>query len=250
MSCTHYDCGVDLLAHCCNEFFGCRFCHDTVKYEEEKDIKKQHKMNRHEVEVVRCRSCQITQPPSQTCSKCQALLGQYFCEVCKLFDNDLSKQIYHCSGCGICRIGPQSLYFHCETCNACLSISQRNSHQCRENALKNHCPICQEDLFTSRQNSIALRCGHYVHTNCQKEMIRNHMYKCPLCFKAIFDKDELQDHYNMLDAEIENTPMPEEYRGKLVSIICNECNSKCEVEFHIFGLKCKDCGSYNTAMIK
>ena len=135
MICTHYDCGCDLLAKCCNEFYGCRFCHDAVKCEEEKDIKKQHKMDRHEVEVIRFKACHQTQPPSQICHNCHAALGQYYCGICKLFDNDASKQIYHCSGCGICRIGPQSLYFHCNTCNACLRITLQNSHSCRENAL-------------------------------------------------------------------------------------------------------------------
>lgn len=81
-------------------------------------------------------------------------------------------------------------------------------------------------------------------------MLKNSMYRCPLCFKAVFDDEELKTHYDMLDEEIQNTPMPQEFKDKTVFIICNECNTKTEVEFHIFGLNCKECGSYNTAMIK
>jgi RING finger/CHY zinc finger protein 1 len=44
-----------------------------------------------------------------------------------------------------------------------------------------------------------------------------------------------------LDNEIENTPMPEEYRDKKVKILCNDCQQKCEVQFHVLGAKCSDC---------
>jgi len=49
-----------------------------------------------------------------------------------------------------------------------------------------------------------------------------------------------------LDDEIENTPMPAEYRNKTVKILCNDCNERGVVPFHVLGAKCKNCHSYNT----
>ncbi|KAG1346261.1 putative E3 ubiquitin-protein ligase RZFP34 [Cocos nucifera] len=33
-----------------------------------------------------------------------------------------SKEQYHCSGCGICRIGGQENFFHCYTCGIALDL--------------------------------------------------------------------------------------------------------------------------------
>lgn len=37
--------------------------------------------------------------------KCKTVFGRYFCETCKFFDDDPTKDIYHCDKCKICRIG-------------------------------------------------------------------------------------------------------------------------------------------------
>jgi len=50
-----------------------------------------------------------------------------------------------------------------------------------------------------------------------------------------------------MDYEIENTKMPEEYKDHKVMILCNDCNVKSEVPFHILGAKCTSCRSYNTS---
>jgi predicted ATP-dependent serine protease len=31
-------------------------------------------------------------------------------------------------------------------------------------------------------------------------------------------------------------------------VVCNDCSAKSEVPYHIYGGKCKQCRSYNTAM--
>lgn len=54
----------------------------------------------------------------------------------------------------------------------------------------------------------------------------------------------------LIDQEVRNTPMPEDYRDLKVHILCNECQAKEQVPFHIFGLKCPKCGTYNTKQIK
>lgn len=33
----------------------------------------------------------------------------------------------------------------------------------------------------------------------------------------------------------------------LLQIMCNDCQAHCTVPFHVLGMKCTSCGSYNTA---
>lgn len=102
--CQHYKRRCQLLAPCCNEFFACRFCHDAVKDEGEKNLKKAHKMDRHAVKTVKCMACGHAQAPAQACTACGVVLGRYFCGICNLFDDEDRGQ-WHCEGCGICRVG-------------------------------------------------------------------------------------------------------------------------------------------------
>lgn len=244
MACAHYRRGCDLLAPCCDLFYACRFCHDAEKWEGEPDPKKRHQLNRKAVRSVRCRDCQTVQPAKQICESCGKCLGAYFCPVCVLFDDDVAKAIYHCEACGICRVGPQENYFHCQTCNACLALAQRDSHTCRQDVLHANCAVCQEDLFTSRSSPVSLDCGHYLHINCRKELLKAGLFACPLCGKSTVD---LTEEYRALDREIEQTPMPEELRGIKMQVLCKDCGKRSEADYHFFGLKCADCGSYNTS---
>lgn len=54
-------------------------------------------------------------------------------------------------------------------------------------------------------------------------------------------------HWEMMDKEIAQSPMPTEYQDATVKIICNDCQAHCTVSFHVLGMKCCECGSYNTA---
>lgn len=49
----------------------------------------------------------VVQPVGKICinDKCKTEFACYFCDVCKFFDDDASKDIYHCDKCKICRIG-------------------------------------------------------------------------------------------------------------------------------------------------
>jgi RING finger and CHY zinc finger domain-containing protein 1 len=49
-----------------------------------------------------------------------------------------------------------------------------------------------------------------------------------------------------MDRQIEETPMPLEYRHFEMKIICNDCLQYSRVKFHIVGGKCSNCRSYNT----
>ena len=53
--------------------------------------------------------------------------------------------------------------------------------------------------------------------------------------------------WSKLDMEVAETQMPERYQNCYAKILCNDCQTKSVATFHIIGLKCAGCGSYNTA---
>lgn len=239
--CTHYRRRCRIRAPCCNEIFDCRHCHNEAKDTLDLD-KDGHKMPRHQVNQVICSLCNTEQEVQQVCINCGVCMGRYFCGTCKLFDDDTSKKQYHCVGCGICRIGGQENYFHCYKCRCCFSVFLKDTHPCVEGAMHRDCPICFEYLFESVSGVFVMPCGHAIHTNCLSEM-RNHLrFSCPLCSKTITDLSKFWESY---DIEIAATPMPP-HLNKMVRILCNDCSSISEVQFHFVGHKCSNCKSYNT----
>ena len=123
--CKHYKRRCRLLSPCCGEWFACRFCHDDVKCGE---TAAGHKMDRHLVTKVQCTGCGTEQPPNRECVACGLVLGQYFCGECNLFDDDVSKQQFHCDKCGICRVGARA---HAGRLRCCPSLPN-SPHPARE----------------------------------------------------------------------------------------------------------------------
>ncbi|XP_019056370.1 PREDICTED: E3 ubiquitin-protein ligase MIEL1 isoform X2 [Tarenaya hassleriana] len=137
--CPHYRRRCRIRAPCCNEIFGCRHCHNEAKNSINIDQKLRHDIPRHQVKQVVCILCGTEQEVStiseeevwltnmhnvhQFCVSCGVCMGKYFCEVCKLFDDDTSKKQYHCDGCGICRIGGRENFFHCYKCDVKLNVT-------------------------------------------------------------------------------------------------------------------------------
>ncbi|XP_048798772.1 RING finger and CHY zinc finger domain-containing protein 1 [Lagopus muta] len=230
--CEHYRRGCLLRAPCCGKLYPCRLCHDGAE---------EHRLDRFRVAEVQCARCRLLQKPQQRCEGCGSLFGEYYCDVCHLFDRD--KKQYHCGECGICRIGPEEDFFHCSKCNLCLSLSLRGKHKCIENVSRQDCPICLEDIHTSRVEARVLPCGHLLHKTCYEEMLKEG-YRCPLCMHSALD---MRRYWRQLDDEVAQTPMPTEYQNMMVEILCNDCNSRSTVQFHLLGMKCTNCESYNTA---
>lgn len=107
LGCQHYHRNVKLQCHTCKKWYTCRFCHDAVE---------DHPLIRRDTENMLCMLCGHAQPAAQNCRQCEEQTAQYYCDICKLWDNDSKKSIYHCYDCGICRIG-QGLgkdFFHCK----------------------------------------------------------------------------------------------------------------------------------------
>ncbi|KAK9282128.1 hypothetical protein L1049_005040 [Liquidambar formosana] len=242
--CEHYRRRCKIRAPCCNQIFPCRHCHNEAM-SSLSNPKDRHDLVRHEVQHVICSLCDTEQQVARVCSNCGVTMGEYFCEFCKFYDDDTTKKQFHCDECGICRVGGHENFFHCQKCGSCYSVLLRDNHLCVENSMKNHCPICYEYLFDSVKGTAILKCGHTMHMDCSAEMARQNQYRCPICSKSVFDMSRT---WEILDAEIEATAMPEEYRYE-VKILCNDCNNTSEVFFHIFGHKCCHCNSYNTRRI-
>ncbi|KAL6261726.1 hypothetical protein P5V15_006814 [Pogonomyrmex californicus] len=235
--CEHYKRKSKFVTPCCNKVYTCRFCHDEQET---------HTVNRKEVTELICVLCDTRQPVQATCQNCHCQFGKYTCLECNLFDDE-DKNQYHCDGCGICRVGGRDKFFHCAKCNMCLPIQLQNGHTCIENVSHSNCPVCLEDIHTSRIPCHIPDCGHLLHRMCFEELLNSGHYACPSCQVSLLDMTDL---WKYLDAEVSLTPMPEEYNDCKTDILCKDCHEESTVKFHIVGLKCLNCGSYNTCRIK
>jgi RING finger and CHY zinc finger domain-containing protein 1 len=131
------------------------------------DMKKNHQFARKEVKRVRCLRCKHEQPKAKACEKCKVDFAVYYCEVCALYDDKgLEKKIFHCDKCGICRVGGRENTYHCDVCDCCLNIAMKDNHKCVPARFKQDCPVCMEDMSTSRMAGMILRCGHAMHAKC------------------------------------------------------------------------------------
>lgn len=233
--CDHYVHHCKLRTLCCDKIYDCHRCHnDEWQYAD-----KSHLCDPKNIKII-CNSCGTEQDVVKNCISCGTQFGNYFCQKCCLYD-DIDKKQFHCDDCKICRIGGSDTFTHCSTCKCCMIVP----HKCTSDFLNNNCPICMENLFISQEGANTLNCGHAIHKSCLKSYIKTN-YKCPICSKSICD---MTDYYELLTHEIENTPMPEEYADMKVKIMCNDCLKESDVKFHIIGMACLHCGSYNSKRI-
>lgn len=241
LGCSHYQRNCKVECPQCFKWYTCRFCHDQEVTD--------HKLIREQIKHILCMRCGVPQvPDTNYCVNCEEELANYFCRKCVLYDNDPHKDIYHCDKCGICRLGLGLLkdYFHCDTCNICLTIDLKNNHKCVTNTTHCNCPICNDYLFTSINKVVFMKCGHLIHQNCYDEMIK-HSYKCPICKKTVVNSET---QFRILDQEIRQLPLPPPYNMWRCIVNCNDCNGKSNCAYHVLGLKCKYCQSYNTNQVK
>lgn len=61
---------------------------------------------------------------------------------------------------------------------------------------------------------------------------------------------DMTDVWKIYDKEITETPMPDEYLDLYAAIQCRDCFKPSLSRFHILGMKCIECGSYNTVRDK
>ncbi|XP_047337425.1 zinc finger protein BRUTUS-like [Impatiens glandulifera] len=237
--CNHYKRNCKLVAACCGKLFTCRFCHDEVS---------DHTMDRKATAEMMCMHCLMIQAVGPSCvtPSCNGFfMAKYYCNICKFFDDE--RTVYHCPFCNLCRLGKGlgKDFFHCMTCNCCLALKLVD-HKCLEKSLETNCPICCEFLFTSSAAVRALPCGHYMHSACFQAYACSN-YICPICSKSMGD---MAVYFGMLNALLASEELPEEYRGLVQDILCNDCERKGTANFHWLYHKCGFCGSYNTRVIK
>ena len=60
----------------------------------------------------------------------------------------------------------------------------------------------------------------------------------------------MTDVWKIYDKEISETPMPVEYEDLHANIQCRDCLKTSLTIFHILGLKCGECGGFNTVRDK
>ncbi|OQS04246.1 hypothetical protein THRCLA_03511 [Thraustotheca clavata] len=215
------------------------------------DEAEKHAFDRYATEKISCMQCHTVQPVGKTCTNqaCGIEFARYFCDVCKFYDDDPTKDIYHCEKCRICRIG-KGLgidYFHCDKCNACMSITLKK-HKCVERSLESDCPICHVYMFTSTTPVMFLPCGHCMHVACYEDYTLTN-YICPLCSKSLGD---MRAYFARIDDLLAQEQMPSEYSNYRSQIYCSDCERKSETKFHFVYHKCQyeDCMSYNTKVLK
>ena len=231
--CEHYRRKARLVAPCCGRLFWCRICHDTSEV---------HTLDRFAVSEVQCGPCGLRQEVARSCRNCGVEFGEYFCSICRLYD--VCRSHFHCAVCGLCRVGPRELAFHCVTCGTCYPRSERESHRCRPAAARDDCAICLEDMHASRTTVHVNQCGHSLHESCRQLMVRHGLFACPLCNASM---EQMQPVWRELDKEVRHTVMPDQYQDLLARVFCRDCQATGVSPFHVVGLKCSQCGSYNTA---
>ncbi|KAL5150927.1 E3 ubiquitin-protein ligase MIEL1 [Glycine soja] len=250
--CKHYRRRCRIRAPCCNELYFCRHCHNEATSMLSNPFDR-HELVRQDVQHVVCSVCDTEQPVAQVCTNCGVRMGEYFCNICKFFDDDLvivNLIVFYLMlsiGYTLSRPGKNSfIVMIVGFVGCCYSNTLRDNHLCVENSMRHHCPICYEYLFDSLKDIAVMKCGHTMHSECYLEMLKRDKYCCPICSKSVMDMSRA---WKRIDEEIEATVMPDDYRYRKVWILCNDCNDTTEVYFHILGQKCGHCSSYNTRAI-
>jgi tRNA(Ile2) C34 agmatinyltransferase TiaS len=100
-------------------------------------------------------------------------------------------------------------------------------------------------MFTSRDPPITSNCGHSMHKKCYNAYVKNN-YRCPLCYKSLGDMSHTWEYYDQIITE---DVLPSDFDNAKAQILCNDCEKKTEAKWHIHGIKCSECGSYNTKIL-
>ncbi|KAI0484269.1 hypothetical protein GGR56DRAFT_613007 [Xylariaceae sp. FL0804] len=239
LGCEHYRRNVKMQCSTCDRWYTCRFCHNQVE---------DHELVRKDTKNMLCMFCGTAQRAGESCVACGASAARYYCDICKLWNDDPEKPCYHCNDCGICRIGRGigKDFFHCKKCGACIAISMEADHRCIERATDCDCPICGDYMFTSPKAVCFMKCGHSIHRECFQEHMQS-SYKCPICKKSLAN---MESQFRNLELSIQSQPMPPEFSDTRAVVLCNDCSAKSSTPYHWLGLKCSVCSSYNTAQLQ
>lgn len=161
LGCMHYKRNVRIQCADCEKWYTCRLCHDSVE---------DHTLRRRLTRHMLCMLCGHPQKASDTCVNCGESAAQYYCNICKLWSDDVNKPIYHCDECGICRVGHglDKDFFHCKV-RFTLSLSLSPA-PCKYVNLPfrpaAHASPYQPTTITSALNQQQTRTVQYVENTC------------------------------------------------------------------------------------
>ncbi|KAL0447472.1 UNVERIFIED_CONTAM: putative E3 ubiquitin-protein ligase RZFP34 [Sesamum latifolium] len=237
--CSHYRRRCRIRAPCCNEIFDCRHCHNEAKNSISIEQKLRHDVPRHLVEKVICSLCATEQEVWFVLVV--ILRFNKSAKIVVYAWEDISVQFANCLM--MIRLRNSIIAMAVASAGCCYSVLLKSSHPCVERAMHQNCPVCFEYLFESRNDVIALPCGHTIHKSCLEEMKEHYQYACPICSKSVCDMSKVWEKF---DVEIAATPMPPYCENKMVWILCNDCGCNSEVKYHVVAHKCPNCKSYNT----
>jgi uncharacterized CHY-type Zn-finger protein len=163
LGCKHYKRNVKLQCSTCDRWYTCRLCHDEVE---------DHVLIRHETKNMLCMLCGCAQKAGEFCVECGERTAWYYCGVCKLWDNDSNKSIYHCSDCGICRKG-RGLgkdFFHCKvSSNAAVVVNI--AYDCDRPA--EYACLCQLCMITNVSRESLIVTVPFVESTCSPHPSRS-----------------------------------------------------------------------------
>ena len=149
VSCIHYERKCNIVAPCCQRTFGCRLCHDeimshpstmsttttannaTKTTSNTTATKCKIPMDRYAISQIVCKACHTLQSSkTNTCTHCHVSFAEYHCATCNIWMSN-TQSPFHCSKCGMCRVGGRENYTHCDLCGMCLSSVVYESHHCK-----------------------------------------------------------------------------------------------------------------------
>mmetsp|Transcript_16028 Transcript_16028/g.33520 ORF Transcript_16028/g.33520 Transcript_16028/m.33520 type:complete len:449 (+) Transcript_16028:38-1384(+) len=240
VACVHYERKCNIVAPCCGGIFGCRVCHDEIN-------SACGPMDRFAIKEIVCKECRTRQSSkTNTCCSCGITFAEYHCLKCNIWMAS-NKRPFHCDECGFCRVGGSDNFRHCSQCCMCISVTVYETHNCMRDKYKNNCPVCREDMFSSRQPPQDLPCGHAIHAHCFRNLAAFD-YRCPICKKTVVSRNSMSAAWQARARDIEMQPMPEDL-ARIVNIHCNDCETKsAHCSWHFLGVQCPGCRSFNTVV--
>jgi len=154
---------------------------------------------------------------------------------------------YHCHDCGFCRVGGRENFRHCDDCGMCIDALLFDDHNCKVGKYMSNCPVCQEDLFSSRYASHEMPCGHAIHWHCFKELT-SYDTRCPVCKKTAETADQMAATWSAMAMGIALQPVPADL-ARVVTILCYDCEQRdADRRWHFLGVRCVHCLSFNTTV--
>lgn len=286
-SCNHYIKNCSQFSfNCCSLIDPCKRCHlDRHSMCENCTVKTITciKCKTQQTPSNMCINCSVKFAKNY-CEKCNIWTDKQIthcdkCNICRLGTN-----LFHCDTCNICFENDDNLPHKCTnidfatlTCSVCtekifnttekihvLACTHAIHDKCLIGLLNNDnykCPLCKKSMI-----DMTLLWDNLNANICQQPMPKLFSIRQNTILNSPFGKFEClhQDQYNkslyhglLLDIKnhCNNTYVSATLHINMLEnildteIICNDCNQFSNSKYHYLGIKCYNCGSYNTCKL-